>query len=128
MERSGGGRLDGRTDDLKLEMEAYTRIPASDHWRSPKPNYSTPIDSYDSQNIERFLGVNWDVNVQDVKDSPKWGDFCKRFSAAKPQLAENNQLRIDLKFGKDVGQAVKAAQNIIHGTKTGKIASVAEGV
>jgi hypothetical protein len=111
----------------KLDIEQYARKGPSDQWYGPKPAYSTPIDSYDSKDIQRFQGQDHPSRVRDILNSPKWHDFvANRFPGAKQQLADNNQLRVNVKFANDVILAVKAAQNIIHATLTGQIALAAE--
>jgi hypothetical protein len=114
------------TNDPKLDIEQYARKGPSDQWYGPKPAYSTPIDSYDSKDIQRFQGQDHPSRVRDILNSPKWHDFvANKFPGAKVQLAENNQYRVNVKFANDVILAVRTAQNIIHGTLTGKISSIA---
>jgi len=114
-------------DDPKLDLEQYARKGPSDVWYGQKPSYAIAVDSYDSEDIQRFQGQDHPSRVRDILNSPKWHDFvANRFPTGKQQLAENNQFRIDVKLANDITIAVKAAQNIVHATLAGQITSIAE--
>ncbi|MGY3347202.1 hypothetical protein ACVI1I_006209 [Bradyrhizobium sp. USDA 4459] len=116
----------GQTDP-QLDIEQYARKGPSDQWYSAKPSYSIPIDSFDSRDIQRLQGQDHPSRVRDIESSPKWHDFlANRFPAAKQQLANNNQLRVNVKFASDVIAAVRAARSILSATFTGRIMAIAE--
>jgi hypothetical protein len=115
------------TNEPQFSLETYARKYSTDQWYGPRPIWNITIQSYDSRDIQRFHGHNAAKRLQDILNSVDWHNFIAvNLPQATQDLAQNNQLILNVRTATDVKNSIQAALRLLTLSAANRIISSSE--